>query len=103
MRLGQDEFVRDDHARSGLPDRRPLRVDELPLAVLPNKDAGPPALLIYRAILVFSFSGGAIGHNGGIPVNADLDIIRNQPSKSTLPVLRSSRYYARFSTFPCGR
>src|SRR6476646_2861728 len=68
----------EDHARSVILDRCPLRVHELPAPVLPHEDAGPAALLIYRSSLVFSFGGGTIGHDGGIPVEADLDLIRDQ-------------------------
>jgi hypothetical protein len=51
---------------------------ELPMTILANKDAGPAALLIYRSILVFSFGGGAIGNDGGIPVDTDFDVICDQ-------------------------
>src|SRR4029077_4055514 len=61
--------------RSGLLNRCSLGVDELPLPVFPNKDTGPAALLVNRSILVFSFGGGTIGHDGGIPVDADFDLI----------------------------
>src|SRR5262245_17578765 len=64
--------------RLGLFDRRALAVDELPLTVLPNKDAGPEPLLIYRTILVLSFGGGTIGHDRGIPVDADFNLIRDK-------------------------
>ena len=53
-------------------------MDQLPAPVPPNEDAGPAALLIYRSIWVLSFGGGAIGHDGGIPVGADFDLIRDQ-------------------------
>ena len=39
---------------------------------------GPAALLVNRSILVFSFGGGTIGHDGGIPVDADFDLIRDE-------------------------
>ena len=51
---------------------------ELPAPVLSNEDAGPTALLVNRSILVFSFGGGTIGHDGGIPRDADFDLIRDQ-------------------------
>ncbi len=73
--------------RSGLLDRCPLGVDELPLPVLPNEDARPAALLIYRAILVLSFGGGTIAHYGGIPVDADFDFIRDQRVEIHAPAL----------------
>ena len=69
-REGIDDFAMApyNHApRSGLLDRCPLGVDELPLPVLPNEDARPAALLIYRAILVLSFGGGTIAHDGVSP------------------------------------
>src|SRR6267142_1449830 len=72
------QWTRYDHARLGLLDRCPLRVHELPAPVLSNEDAGPAALLVNRSILVFSFGGGTIGHDGGIPVDADFDLIRDQ-------------------------
>src|SRR5678816_3396960 len=81
--------------RSGLLDRCPLGVDELPAPVPPNEDAGPAALLIYRSILVFSFGGGTIGHDGGIPVDANFDLIRDErieihaPALAILQVLRA--------------
>ena len=71
-------WTRYDHARSGLLDRCPVGVDQLPAPVPPNEDAGPAALLIYRSILVLSFGGRAIGHDGGISVEADFDLIRDQ-------------------------
>src|SRR5262249_17251630 len=74
-------WSRCNYACSGLLDRCPLRVNELPFTVLPNKDAGPAALLIYRSVLIFSFGRGAIGHNGGVPVNADFNIVRYQRVK----------------------
>ena len=94
---------RTRHARLGLLDRCPLGVDELPLPVLPDEDAGPAALLIDRSILVFSLGSGAITHDAGISIDADFDLIRDQRVEIHAPVLRSSRYCARVSTFPCGR
>ena len=75
---GVEDRTLEDHARSGLLDRCPLRVHELPAPVLSNEDAGPTALFIYRSILVLSFGGGTIGHDGGIPVEADFDLIRDE-------------------------
>jgi hypothetical protein len=68
---------------------------ELPATVLSNEDAGPAALLVNRSILIFSFGGGTIGHDGGIPVDADFDPIRDDrieihaPALATLQVLRA--------------
>ena len=68
---------------------------ELPAPVLSNEDAGPAALLVNRSILVFSFGGGTIGHDGGIPVDADFDLIRDErieihaPALAILQVLRA--------------
>ena len=73
--------------RSGFLDRCSLRVDELPAPVLPNEDAGPAALLVNRSILVFSFGGGTIGHDGGIPVDADFDLIRDERIEIHAPAL----------------
>jgi hypothetical protein len=70
-------------------------VEELPVPGLANEDAGPAALLIYRSILVFSFGGGTIAHDGGISVEADFDLVRDQrieihtPALASLQVLRS--------------
>src|SRR6478672_10460231 len=89
------QWTRYNHARSGLLDCCPLRVDQLPVSVLSNEDAGPAALLIYRSILVFSFGCGTIGHDGGIPVDADFDLIRDgrieihAPALAILQVLRA--------------
>ena len=55
-----------------------MGVDKLPTPILPNKYAGPATLLINRPLLVLPFGGGAIGHNGGIPVAADFKVIYNQ-------------------------
>src|SRR5262249_56545211 len=60
------------HRPSRLLDRCPLGVDELPAPVPPNEHAGPATLLIKRPLLVLPFGGGAIGHHGGIPVEAGL-------------------------------
>jgi hypothetical protein len=62
-------------------------VHELPAPVLPNEDAGPAALLVNRSILVFSFGGGTIGHDGRIPVDADFDFIRDQRVEIHAPAL----------------
>jgi hypothetical protein len=61
---------------SGLLDRCMLGVDELPAPVPPNEHVGRALLLIYRPLLVLSFGGAAIGHDGGIPVEVDLDLLR---------------------------
>src|SRR5262249_35038814 len=44
----------------------------------PNEYASPTTLLIYRPVLILSFGLGAIGHDGGIPVEADFDVICDQ-------------------------
>ena len=53
-------------------------MDELPAPVPPNEYAGPATLLIYLSVLILSFGPGAIGHDGGIPVEADFDVICDQ-------------------------
>jgi hypothetical protein len=35
-------------------------MDELPLPILSNEDAGPAMLLIYRTVFILSFGGGAM-------------------------------------------
>ncbi len=58
---------------------------------MPNEHAGPAALLIYCSVLILSFRGGAIGHDGGIPVDADFDVICDQRGEihvSALAVLQ---------------
>ncbi len=95
--------TRYDHARSGLLDRCPLGVDQLPAPVPPNEYAGPAALFVNRSILVFSFGGGTIGHDGGIPVEADFDLIRDQRVEIHAPALAILQVLRRVSTFPCGR
>ena len=70
----------------------PWEWDELPLPVLPNQDARPAALLVNRSILVFSFGGGTIGHDGGIPVDADFDFIRDQRIEIHAPALAILQY-----------
>ena len=62
----------------GLLDRCPLGVDELPAPLLPNEHSGPTTLLINCPLLVLPFGGGAIGHDGGIPVAADFKVIYKQ-------------------------
>ena len=71
-----------------------LRVHELPAPILSNEDAGPAALLVNRSILVLSFGGGTKGHDGGIPVDADFDLIRDERIEihaAGLPVLQVLR------------
>jgi hypothetical protein len=74
-----------------------LGVDGLPAPLLPNEHAGPATLLINRPLLVLPFGGGAIGHDGGIPVAADFNIIYNQRVEfhaaglAVLQVLRGSQ------------
>lgn len=73
--LHRDPFRLFHRSRSGFLDRCSLGVDELPAPLLPNEHAGPATLLINRSLLVLSFGGRAIGHDGGIPVAADFNII----------------------------
>jgi hypothetical protein len=74
-------------ARSGLLDRCPLRVHELPAPIRANEYARPAALLVNRSVLVFSFGGGTIGDDGGIPVGADFDVIRDERIEIHAPAL----------------
>src|SRR5262245_62060046 len=46
---------------SGLRDRCPLEVNELPAPVLPNEHAGAATLLIHLPVLVLSLGGGTTG------------------------------------------
>lgn len=76
--------------------------DQFPLPALSNEDARPAALLINCSTLVLSFHGRAIGYDGGVPVNANFDVIRDQRVEIHVPRLAVSKYCSRFSTFPCG-
>jgi hypothetical protein len=40
-----------------------------------------------RSILVFSFGSGTIGHDGGMPVDADFDLIRDERIEIHAPAL----------------
>src|SRR5262245_35917642 len=73
--LGKRPSRRGPGDRSRLPDYCPLGVDELPAPVSPNEHAGPATVLIHRPVLVLPLDGGAIGHDGGIPVDADFDLL----------------------------
>jgi hypothetical protein len=94
MRAKFHKWGPDTTACSGLLDRCPLRVHELPAPILPNEHARPAALLVNRSVLVFSSGGGTIGHDRGIPVGADFDLIRDErieiyaPALAVLKVLR---------------
>ena len=57
------------------------------MPVVPNEHAGPAALLIYCSVLILSFRGGAIGHDGGIPIDPDFDVIRDQRGEIHVPAL----------------
>ena len=57
------------------------------MPVVPNEHAGPAALLIYCSVLILSFRGGAIGHDGGIPVDPDFGVIRDQRGEIHVPAL----------------
>ena len=71
-------FCLSTEGGSGFLDRCALGVDELPAPLLPNEHTGPATLLIDHSLLVLSFGGGSIGHDGGIPIAADFNVIDNE-------------------------
>src|SRR5262245_37175510 len=81
-------------APSGLRDRCPLEMNELPAPVPPNEHAGAATLLIHLPVLVLALGGGTTGHDGRIAVDAHFDLVRHQrleihaPGFAVLEVLR---------------
>jgi hypothetical protein len=71
-----------------------LEVNELPAPVPPNEHAGPATVLIHLPVLVLALGGGTTGHDGGIAVDAHVDLVRRQrleihaPGFTVLEVLR---------------
>jgi hypothetical protein len=69
-------------------------MNELPAPVPPNEHAGPATLLIDLPVLILPFGGGATGHDGGIAVDTDFDLVRHQrleiraPGLAVLQILR---------------